>query len=112
MNGFCNTVSVIVMQIKLFVVVVYYGQFDCSLRDRNPYKAFFFKTDTSIQRTLIPVLLVSVIKRFDCTKNQHNFLISFVRDVNCRVRFHGVISYLNLKLGLFLADYIGAMVTY
>ena len=43
-----------------------YGQFNCSLRVRNPYKAYFSKTDTSIIWTLINVLLVSVIKRFDC----------------------------------------------
>ena len=46
---------------------LYYGQFTWSLRDRNPYKAYFSKTDTSIMRTLIPVPLVSLIKRFDCT---------------------------------------------
>ena len=44
---------------------LYYGQFTWSLRDRNPYKAYFSKTDTSIIRTLIPVPLVSVINRFD-----------------------------------------------
>ena len=32
------------------------------------------KTDTSIMRTLIPVPLVSVIKRFDCSKNSNFFL--------------------------------------
>ena len=46
---------------------LYYGKFSWSLRDQNPYKAHFSKTVTSIIRTLIPVSLVSVIKRFDCT---------------------------------------------
>ena len=32
----------------------------------SPY-GHLFNTDTSIMRTLIPVPLVSVIKRFDCT---------------------------------------------
>ena len=41
---------------------LYYGQFTWSLRDRNPYKAYFSKTNTSIIRTPIPVPLVSVIK--------------------------------------------------
>ena len=31
---------------------LYYGQFTWSLRDRNPYKAYLSKTDTSIIRTL------------------------------------------------------------
>ena len=44
------------------------NDFTWSLRDRNPYKAYFSKTDTSVMRTLIPVPLVSVIKRFDCTE--------------------------------------------
>ena len=39
----------------------YYGQFTWSLRDQNPYKAYFSKMDTSIIRTLIPAPLVSVI---------------------------------------------------
>ena len=45
--------------------LLYYRQFTLSLRDRNPYKAYLSKTETSIMRTLIPFLLVSVIKRFD-----------------------------------------------
>ena len=47
----------------------YNGQFTCSLRDINPYNAYLSKTDTFIIRTLIPVPLVSVIKRFYCTCN-------------------------------------------
>ena len=43
-----------------------YVQLTQLVRDRNPYKAYFSKTDTSIIRTLIPVPLVSVIKRLDC----------------------------------------------
>ena len=35
---------------------LYYGQFTWSLRDRNPYKVYFSKTDTSIIRTLFPVI--------------------------------------------------------
>ena len=88
MNGFCNTVSVILMQIKL-VVVKLLSITDSSIAPRETeihIKPTSLKTDTSIQRTLIPVPLVSLIKRFDFTKNQHNFLISFVRDVNYRVR--------------------------
>ena len=42
---------------------LYYGQFTWSLREQNPYKAYFSKTDSSIIRTLILVPLVSVIKR-------------------------------------------------
>ena len=47
---------------------LHYGQFTWSPRDWNPYKAYFSKTDTSIIRRLIPVPLMSVIKRFDCTR--------------------------------------------
>ena len=50
---------------------LYYGQFTWSLRDRNPYKAYLSKTDTSIMRTIIPVPLVSAIKRFNCILRQH-----------------------------------------
>ena len=48
---------------------LYYGQFTCSLRDQNPYKAYFSKTDTSIMQTLIPVPLVSIIERFNCNES-------------------------------------------
>ena len=43
------------------------GQFTWSLRDRNPYKAYFSKIGTSMIRTLIHVPAVSVFKRFDCS---------------------------------------------
>ena len=49
---------------SLIRIPLYYGQFTWSLIDRNLYKAYFSKTDTSIMRTLIPVPLVFVIKKF------------------------------------------------
>ena len=46
---------------------LYYRQYTYTLRHQNLHKAYFSKTDTSIVSTLIPVPLVSVIKRFNCT---------------------------------------------
>ena len=60
-----NTVEPLLTDTSLIRTPLYYGQFTWSLRDRIPYKACLSKTDTSIMRTLIPVPLVSVIKRFD-----------------------------------------------
>ena len=63
------------------------GQFTWFLRDRNPYKAYLSKTDTSIIRTLIPVPLVSVIKRFDTINNpSHKKTINKFRLGNHRLR--------------------------
>ena len=48
--------------------LLYYGQFTWSLSDQNPYKAYSTSLKRSpIVRTLIPVPLVSVKKRFDCS---------------------------------------------
>ena len=63
-----NTVEPLLTDTSIIRTPLYYGQFTWSPRDRNPYKAYLSKTDTSITRTLIPVPLVSVIKRFDCTQ--------------------------------------------
>ena len=60
------TVEPLITDTSIIRTPLFYGQFTWSLRDRNPYKAYLSKTDTSIIRTLIPVPLVSVIKRFDC----------------------------------------------
>ena len=62
---------------------LYYREFTWSLTGWNPYKAYFFKKDTSTLRTVIPVPLVSVIKRFDCTCIlQENQLMSILLHKN------------------------------
>ena len=62
------TVEPLLTDTSIIRTPLYYGQFTWSPRDRNPYKAYLSKTDTSIIRTLIPVPLVSVIKSFDCNR--------------------------------------------
>ena len=57
---------------------LYYGQFIWSLREQNPYKACTcssLKHTSTIIRTLTPVPLVSVIKRFDCIADTYKQLI-------------------------------------
>ena len=65
-----HTVEPLLTDTSMVRKSLYYGQFIWSLRDRNPYKAYFPKTDTSIIRTFIPGPLMSVITRFDCTYNE------------------------------------------
>ena len=60
------TVEPLLRDTSIIRTPLYYGQFTWSLRDRNPYKDYFSKMDTSVIRTLFSVLLMSVIKRFDC----------------------------------------------
>ena len=53
-----NTVEPLLTDTSAIPSPLYCSQFTCSLRERNPYKAYFSKTDTSIIWTLIPVPLV------------------------------------------------------
>ena len=64
-----NPVKPLLTDTSLIRTALYYGQFTWSLRDRNPYKAYLSKTDTSIMRTLIPLPLMSVIKGCKCIYN-------------------------------------------
>ena len=46
---------------------LYYGQFVWSQKCQKSYIPYLYNTETSVKRTLSSVILVSVLKRFDCT---------------------------------------------
>ena len=46
---------------------LYYGQLVWSQKCQKLYIPYLYNTDTSVQRTLGSVILVSVLKKFDCT---------------------------------------------
>ena len=71
-----TTVDPLLTDTSIIQTPLYYGHFTWSLRDQNPSKAYLSEMDTSIIRTLIPVPLVSVIKRFNCSiKNWQKALL-------------------------------------
>ena len=45
---------------------LYYGQFVWSHKYQKSYIPYLYNTDTPVKRTIGSVLLVSVLKRFDC----------------------------------------------
>ena len=50
---------------------LYCGQFVWSQKCQTSYIPYLYNTDTSVKRTLGSVPLVSVLKRFDCIKQQY-----------------------------------------
>ena len=47
---------------------VHYGQFVWSQKCQKSYIPYLYNMDTSVKRTLGSVPLVSILKRFDCTR--------------------------------------------
>ena len=57
---------------------LYYGQFVWSQKCQKSYIPYFYTTDTSVNRTLGSVPLVSVLKRFDCIEVGNVWFLAFL----------------------------------
>ena len=62
------TVKPLLTDTSIIRTPLYYGQFVLSQKCQKSYIPYLYNTATSVKRTLSSVPLVSILKRFDCSK--------------------------------------------
>ena len=67
-EGFQDYKKPLLMDTSIIRTPLYYGQFVLSQKCQKSYIPYLYNTATSVKRTLSSVPLVSVLKRFDCSK--------------------------------------------
>ena len=67
-NFILYTVKPLLTDTSIIRTPLYYGQFVLSQKCQKSYIPYLYNTATSVKRTLSSVSLVSVLKRFDCSK--------------------------------------------